>query len=140
MAEILHQLIIKVPPLRVYQALTEQKAITGWWTQYARCEPRVDSVAEFEFDSGKLKLRMKIVKLLPQRTVVWHCLAGPEEWVGTQISFELQLADKNTILNFAHRGWKSSLYTLPFYNFEWARQLMSLRAYLEKGKGYPYRK
>jgi len=140
MAEILHQLIIKAPPLRVYQALTEQKGLASWWTHYTKCEPKVDSICEFEFEGGKVKMRMKILKLLPQRMVAWHCLAGPPEWVGTQIVFDLQLAGQNTILNFIHHGWRNITNTYPHYNFEWARNLTSLRSYVEKGKGYPDRK
>ena len=136
MPEILHQLLLKASPNRVYQALTEQKGLAHWWIQYVSCEPRLDSIAEFEFAGGKIKVRMKILKLLPNRTVVWHCLAGPTEWIGTQITFNLPQPPRNA-LNFSHRGWRSQMNTLPMHNFEWARHLMSLRAYLEKGKGYP---
>ena len=140
MAEILHQVTIKAPPIKVYHALTEQKALSGWWTKYVNFEAKIGSVAEFELEGGKIKLRMKILKLLPQRAIVWHCMAGPAEWVGTQITFDLLPADGFTTLNFSHRGWKSITRALPHYNFEWARYLLSLRAFVEKGKGFPDRK
>ncbi len=140
MAEILHQLTIKALPTRVYQALADQKALAGWWTKYAHCEPRVGSIAEFELEGGTIKLRLKILKLLPPRSVVWHCLAGPKEWIGTQINFDLLAKAEYTQLNFAHRGWQGMANSLPHYNFEWARYLLSLRAFVEKGKGFPDRK
>jgi uncharacterized protein YndB with AHSA1/START domain len=140
MAEILHQLTIKSAPNRVYKALTEQKGLSGWWTQYVMAEPRVDSIAEFEFEGGKVRFRMKIIKLLINRSIVWHCLSGLHEWVGTQLSFDLEPSGENTIVHFAHRGWRTSLGSFPSCNFDWARYLMSLRSYIEKGKGYPARK
>jgi uncharacterized protein YndB with AHSA1/START domain len=140
MAEILHQVIIKAPPLKVYGALTEQKSLAGWWTRYVHYEPRVGSVAQFELEGGKMKLSLKILKLLPSRAVAWHCLSGPSEWVGTQITFDLLSYEGNTLLNFSHRGWQGTARSLPLYNFEWARYLLSLRSFVEKGKGYPDRK
>lgn len=140
MAEILHQLIIKAQPQKVYQALTEQKAFMSWWTRYVNFEPRIGSIAEFELEGGKIKLKMKILKLLPQRSIVWHCMAGPTEWIDTQINFDLLSRDGATQLNFAHRGWRGAAGTMPHYNFEWARYLSSLRAFVEKGKGFPDRK
>lgn len=139
MTTILHQLLIKAHPDRVYSALTDPKGLASWWTQYVTAEARVNSVTEFELAGGKIRLRMKIVKLLPQRAVIWHCLAGPTEWVGTQISFDLQLAQGQTQLSFSQRGFRNAN-LIGFYNFEWARYLMSLRSYLEKGKGFPDRK
>lgn len=140
MAEILHQLTIKASPGRVYKALTEQKGLASWWTQFVTAEPRVDSVGEFLFEGGKVNLRMKILKLLPNRAVVWHCMGGHPEWASTQISFELEQNENQTILRFAHRGWRSPNGILPICSFDWARYLMSLRSYLEKGQGYPARK
>lgn len=139
MPEILHQLSIKASPGRVYQALTEQKGLANWWTHFSYAEPRIDSVAEFEFDGGKTKIRMKIIKLLANRQVVWHCLGGPPEWISTQIAFDLEVKGNETIIHFAHRGWRSTAGTFPSCNYDWGRYLSSLRAYLEKGRGFPVR-
>ncbi|QLH42671.1 MAG: SRPBCC domain-containing protein [Coxiellaceae bacterium] len=139
MAEILHQLFIKAPPNKIYQALTEQKGLASWWTRYVRTEALVNSIAEFTFNKGQVHLRMKILRLILNKAVVWHCLGGHPEWEDTQIYFELEPSGTGTIVHFAHRGWKRSTGILPQCSFDWARYLMSLRAYIEKGKGYPAR-
>lgn len=139
MAEILHRLTIKVPPAKVYQALTEQKGLANWWTKHVIAEPKVDSIAEFTFNHGQTKFRMKILKLIPNRAVAWHCLGGHPEWIDTQIYFDLTGDAKQTILNFAHRRWKSANGVLPICSFDWAHYLTSLRMYLEKGRGFPVR-
>lgn len=139
MSEILHQLNIKAPPGKVYQALTEAKGLANWWTQHVVAEPRVNSIAQFTLEHGQMPLRMKILRLIPNKAVVWHCVGGHPEWIDTQLYFELEPIKEGTVLHFAHRGWKRLTGILPKTNFEWARNLMSLRAYLEKGKGYPAR-
>lgn len=139
MAEILHELFIKVPPGKVYQALTEQKGLANWWTRHTQAEPRINSIAQFSFEHGQTTFRMKILRLITNKAVVWHCVGGHPEWDDTQIYFELEPSKDGTILHFAHRGWKRPTGILPKCSFDWARYLMSLRSYLEKGKGYPAR-
>lgn len=139
MAEILHEVLIKASPSRVYRALTEQREFTHWLTTSAITEPVVNTISEFTFDHGQTILRAKIVKLLPSRTIIWHCVSGFPEWIDTQITFELKQLDKGTLLLFSHRGWRSTAGTFAHFNFNWARYLMSLKTYLEKGKGFPIR-
>lgn len=139
MAEILHDLIIKAPTAKVYQALSEQKGLANWWTRHAEVEPRTNSIAQFSFDHGRIRLRMKILRLIMNKAVVWHCLGGQPEWDDTQVYFELEPTREGTLLHFAHRGWKRPTGLLAKSSFDWARYLLSLRSYLEKGKGYPVR-
>jgi len=129
MAEILHELVIKSSPTKVYQALTEQKGLANWWTRHVQAEPRTNSIAQFSFDHGKVTLRMKILRLIPNKAVVWHCVGGSPEWDDTQIYFELAPNRDGTTLNFAQRGWKRPTGVLAKCSFDWARYLMSLRAY-----------
>jgi len=51
MPEILHQLVIDVPPIAVFDAITQQKGLSKWWTTDVRAEPKVGSIAEFGFNS-----------------------------------------------------------------------------------------
>jgi len=139
MADILHQLLIRSPATQVYHALTEPKGLSHWWTRYVNAEARVNSIAQFTFDHGNTVVRMKIVKLMPNRTVVWHCMNGFIEWEDTQISIDLEAHREGTIVHFAQRGFKRTTGSYPKYNFEWAKYLVSLRNYLEKGKGFPAR-
>jgi uncharacterized protein YndB with AHSA1/START domain len=139
MAEILHQLFIRTSPAEVYRALTDQKSLAHWWTRYVNAQTMVNSIAQFTFDHGNTIIRMKVVKLMPNRTIIWHCMNGFPEWEDTQVSFDLESVRDGTLLHFAQRGWKRTTGTYAKYNFEWAKYLVSLRSYLEKGKGFPVR-
>lgn len=139
MADILHQLTIRVTPTQVYQALTDSKGLSHWWTRYVNATTMLNSIAQFTFDHGKTIVRMKVIKLIPNRMVVWHCMSGFPEWEDTQISFDLEASRDGTVLHFSHRGWRRTIGSYPKYNFEWAKYLVSLKNYLEKGKGFPAR-
>lgn len=139
MADILHQLRILASPAQVYQALTDPKGLSHWWTRYVNTQNLVNSIAQFTFEHGNTIVKMKIIKLMPSRTIVWHCMGGFPEWEDTQISFDLEATREGTILHFSHRGWRRTTGSYPKYNFEWAKYLVSLRNYLEKGKGFPAR-
>lgn len=139
MAEILHSLTIKTTPGKLYFALTNQKGLASWWTRHVTTEPKVDSVAEFTFDHGNTHLRMKIIRLIQNKLVVWHCLGGHPEWESTQINFEIIPQSNQVRLNFEQRGWRTTTGNYAQVNFEWAHYLASLRAYLERGKGFPAR-
>lgn len=139
MAEILHSLTIKTTPGKLYFALTNQKGLASWWTRSANAEPKVDSIAEFIFGHGTTHFRMKIIRLIQNKLVVWHCLGGQPEWESTQISFEIVPEGNHVRLNFEHRGWRSISGIYPKCNFDWAHYLASLRSYLERGKGFPAR-
>lgn len=139
MADILHQLTVHASPAQIYAALTEQKGLSHWWTRYVNAQAMVNSIAQFTFDHGNTVVRMKIIKLMPNRTVVWHCMGGYPEWEDTQISFDIEVKRDATVLHFSHRGWKRTTGDYPKFNFEWAKYLVSLRNYLEKGKGFPQR-
>lgn len=139
MADILHQLSIRATPTQLYHALTDKKGLTNWWTRDVNIEPMVNSIGQFNFEHGKIEVRLKIVKLIPNRSVVWHCLQGFPEWEDTQIAFDIEATRTDCILHFSHRGWRRTTGSFSKYNFEWAKYLVSLRNYLEKGKGFPAR-
>ena len=47
---------------------------------------------------------MTVIELIPEKRVRWQCVDGAKEWIGTELSFELQEKDGATVLLFAQRG------------------------------------
>jgi hypothetical protein len=70
-------------------------------------------------------------------TVRWHCVSGPEDWIGTDITFELAEQDNLTIVLFGHRNWREATESSAHCSMKWATFLLSLRALVETGKGRP---
>jgi uncharacterized protein YndB with AHSA1/START domain len=106
MADLIHEVTIAAPAERVHAAITTQAGLRQWWTSDSVAEPRVGTVAEFGFFKRKTVFRMKIEELSPQK-IVWSCVGGPEEWVGTRLTWDLSPKNGATRINFNHGNWKS---------------------------------
>jgi uncharacterized protein YndB with AHSA1/START domain len=138
MPEILHQLIIEVPPPATFDAITEERGLSKWWTTDVRAQPKAGSIAEFGFNDRAVVFHMRIVAIDKPNFVRWHCLAGHPEWCNTDLVFSMSARKGATLLRFAHRGWESSEGILAQCSYDWARYLSSLKSYLEKGTGSPH--
>jgi uncharacterized protein YndB with AHSA1/START domain len=137
MVDILHKVGIKSSsPDAAYRALTAPDSLSGWWTSDTQGEGKVGGVLKFRFGTGGFD--MKVLELDPGRRVLWQVVDGPEEWIGTRISFELQQQGDWTILLFKHQGWKEPVEFMHHCSTKWAVFLLSLKSLLETGKGAPW--
>ncbi len=139
MADILHMVTIKARPKHVYAALTEQAGLAGWWTEKVSAEPRVGSVAQFRFgDRGGSD--MEILALEENRLVRWACRAhlSGDEWVGTEVFFDLREENGVTVVRFSHRRWLEATDFLRYCSMKWAGYLLSLKNLVETGQGSPW--
>lgn len=137
MKSIHHKLLIGAPAEKVYEALTTQEGLSGWWSPETKAKPEVGSIARFTFGPNYFK-EMKIEELKPSNSVQWLCLKGYEEWVGTRITFELRPHDRGTVLLFHHDGWQEYTEGFAACSYDWALFFRSLRFLCETGKGLPY--
>jgi len=141
MVDIIHRIGIKSPVSQVYTALTTLDGLAGWWTEEVRGDTRVGGRIEFSFrtKTGDLLGRMVMAVNEPgdNENVRWRCVEGPEEWIGTDITFQLSEQDGQTIVLFGHRNWREAVEATYHCSMKWATFLLSLREYLETGTGKP---
>lgn len=137
MKSICHRLLIDASLETVYNALTLEEGLSGWWTPETKAKPEIGSIARFAFGPDYFK-EMKITKLEPLSKVEWLCIKAYEEWIGTTLTFELQSVDKGTVLFFHHDGWKDYTPEFAGCSYDWALFLRSLRLLCETGKGRPF--
>jgi uncharacterized protein YndB with AHSA1/START domain len=141
MADLVHRVGIKSSPEHVYRALTTIEGLAGWWTEHTRGVPEVGKTIEFQFhDPNGTTIggfTMEVLKQEPSKRVQWTCRNGPEEWIGTTITFELKQENGFTIVLFAHRHWRESSELTAHCNTKWGMFLMSLKDLLETGSGHP---
>lgn len=135
--KICHRLLIEAPVEKVYEALTTQKGLAGWWTPETEAQPKVGSILQFVFEPDYFK-EMKVEELTPYSKVKWLCLKAVDEWIGTTISFELEPHRKGTSLSFSHDNWKGYTAMFASCSYDWALFLRSLKFLCETGKGLPY--
>ncbi|KQS30725.1 SRPBCC domain-containing protein [Dyadobacter sp. Leaf189] len=136
MADILHRIGIKAPIQNVYQALTTNAGLAGWWTTDTKGEgDQVGSILEFRFGAGGFD--MKVKELVAPTRVVWEVTDGPAEWLPTMISFDLREEGEYIILIFKHMNWQEPVEFMHHCSTKWAIFLMSLKSLLETGEGSP---
>lgn len=134
---IYHRLLIKVPVEKVYEALTTQQGLAGWWTPDTIAEAEKGSILRFGFGPDYFK-EMRVEELKPYSKVKWLCIKAFPEWIGTTLTFELEAVAKGTILTFHHDGWKEYSNEFASCSFDWALFFKSLKLLCETGKGKPY--
>ena len=138
MADILHELTIKASPAHVYAAITEQSGLAAWWTRDATAQPAVGTVSMFQFGGGQVTMKIRVDELEPGRKVTWTPLEGVPDWPGTRVTWDLAPTDGGTKVLFGHRGYASTGGSFANVSYNWAGYLISLKHYLESGKGAPH--
>lgn len=140
MTDILHRVGIRAPQHEVYRAIATTAGVAGWWTEETTGDSTVGGTVKVRFtDRGVEKGRMdcEVRELVPEERVRWHVTAGPEEWIGTDITFDLSRDGDFTLVLFGHRGWREPGEFMAHCSTKWAVFLLSLRELVETGKGKP---
>ncbi len=136
MVDILHKVGVKSSPGDAYKALTTLDDLSAWWTGNTLGDSKPGGVLQFRFGAGGFD--MKVLELEPAQRVLWQVVDGPEEWMGTKISFDLKQQGDWTIVLFKHQGWKEPVEFMHHCSTKWAVFLLSLKSLLETGKGAPW--
>ena len=90
--------------------------VRGWWSEEVSGETGTVG-SSFTYRYGDVHYsKQTISELVPGRRVVWRIdearlnfTRDPDEWVGTEICFEIEPANGATELRFTHRGLTDSL-------------------------------
>jgi hypothetical protein len=60
------------------------------------------------------------------------------DWVSTEIAFNIFRQDKQTFLHLRHSKWRQDAKMFPECSMHWAIFLLSLKEFVETGKGRPH--
>lgn len=112
MADIFHYVRMSASADDVFRAVTEDGLLRPWWgteSPFAlSCVARADGAC-----------------------VVWHCVEGPDEWVGTDISFAFARDGGETVVRFAHKNWREASDAFARCTTKWGRVLLALKSRVE---------
>ena len=141
MVDIIHRVGIKAPISRVYAALSTIEGLAGWWTKETTGTSKMGGTIEFRFrdTNGEIMgaMDMEVLALDTNKNVHWRCKSGPEEWIGTDVTFDITQDGDYTIVLFGHRNWREAVEFTAHCSMKWATFLLSLKDLLETGKGKP---
>ena len=135
MVEIHHQVGVKASARDVYNALTTLDGLSGWWT---RATGGTDVGEQLQFHFGEYGVTMRVEQAQPFDKVVWHCDIEQGEWKDTGVCFDIVETEDQVLINFSHIRWHACTEMYAHCSTKWAVFMLSLRDYLETGKGRPF--
>lgn len=140
MAKILLRMPVDADTGPIYDALATSAGVNSWWSNHTEGPEGVGSTMKVSFPDAPVSFDFEVAEEVSSTRVAWRCLAGPPEWIGTQISFDVQTAseDGDVSVLFTHDGWKTTEESFPFIAYSWAQILPRLKKLAEEGKAEPY--
>lgn len=138
MYDILHRIGIEAPPARVYEALTTLDGLGGWWTREVSGDPQEGGEVTFLFGGPDRRVVVEVTEAIPDRRVAWRCVGGPDEWLDTTMTFDLEAPAGETVVRFAHAGWREPVEFTGHCSTKWAYFLLGMKAGLDGGRATPF--
>ena len=139
MASILHRISIDAPAGTVQPLVATKSGVAAWWTGHPLAGDEAVGGALSVFFGGDDPAAVMEVLESESHSIVWRCVEGPSEWVGTRVSFTLEpRSDGGTTLIFRHDGWAAETEFMGGCTTNWGAYLTSLKRGAE-GEGFgPY--
>lgn len=139
MATILLRMPVDAEPKAVYENIATSEGVNGWWSNHTEGPDGVASTMKVSFPDAPITFDFEVTEEMPGERVAWRCLAGPPEWIGTDVSFDIQTDDDgNTSVLFSQDGWASTEESFPFIAYSWAQILPRLKKLSESGQRDPF--
>ena len=139
MATILLRVPVDSEPKPTYEAVATTQGVNGWWSNHTQGPEGPGSMMKVGLPDAPMTFDFEVTEDSPGSRVQWRCLAGPPEWLGTDISFDVQTDDDGqTSVLFSHAGWKTTEESFPFIAYSWAQILPRLKQLAESGAPNPY--
>jgi uncharacterized protein YndB with AHSA1/START domain len=138
MAKILLRFPVEAPPDRVFEAVATHTGVTGWWSERSAGPAGGGSTLSVSFPDAPITFDFDVAEEQPGRRVVWHCVAGPPEWIGTDVSFDVESGDDGVTVLFTHDRWTTTEQSFPFIAYSWAQILPRLKHLAETGERNPF--
>jgi uncharacterized protein YndB with AHSA1/START domain len=136
MPDILHRISIDAPAEDVHELIATADGTGRWWSGRA-AEGATTVGGRFGVYFGAADQPaavMRVVADTPEE-ITWRVEAGPDPWIGTQITFALRpgRAGRPTTLLFTHAGWREASEFMSGCSTNWGAYLTSLKTGAESG-------
>jgi hypothetical protein len=136
MPDILHRVGMQGSAESVHRALSTLEGLSHWWITGTHGDTQVGGTIHFAPEGGGFD--MQVVESTPGEIVKWKCVRGPEEWIGTELTFRLVSKHDQTFVLFSHAGWREPVEFMHHCSTKWAVYLLSLKDWIERGVGHPH--
>ena len=132
-----HFIGAKTTKQAMFQAISTTEGLEKWWATSAKGKPHVGETVELHF-AGITTLKFKYKEMIPQEKLVLTCIEGFKAWQGTVLTHEIEEKDNQVFLTHIHSNIDPhDLEAFTYFSTKWTIYLLSLKSFLEKGKGTP---
>lgn len=133
MADIHHEIKIQASPEKTFKALSTLSGLKAWHTAHIE-----EQDGALRFSAADKPTFLWKLTLHKGKEVVWECLEGPGDSVGTKAIYKLsETDDGRTLVEFSHTLWPNQELNFRKCNTLWAILLHHLKKYVETGKTDP---
>lgn len=133
MPEINHRVGIAAPRHRVYEMFATTKGLAEFWAP-VEGNSKMGGTLNVFFGGPDPVVCFDVIDETPDQRVQWRCVEGPPQWVDTTVTFDLKDDDGETVVLFAHAGFRETDELVAQSSTKWATFLIGLRSGLEGGK------
>ncbi len=137
MAEVQHRVGIRGSIADIYAALFNPKELAGWWATSAAGTPEIGNTLDLNFNE-LVTLSFVICDLQTNTLAYLECVSGPSPWLESQLVFTLQDTEDQVFVTLLHSNNKADDASFLYFSTKWPLYLLSLRDFIETGKGRPY--
>ena len=138
MATTRHFIGAKTTPEAMFHALSAPEGLEKWWATSASGEVAVGGTVAMDF-GGLVTLTFRYDEIRPSERLILTCIGGFKAWQDTVLTHEIAEKDGQVFLTHIHdRIDGDDPEALTYFSTKWTVYLLSLKAYLETGKGTPF--
>lgn len=134
---IYHNLQIKAPAKKVFDAVSQPVHLNNWWTLKSSGKPELHSEYNLNF-TDTYNWFCKVSKIIPNKSFHLKMTDADKDWNPTTFGFDLESNENGTMLKFSHVNWQNADDHFKHSSFCWALLLNGLKNYLEKGIIIPF--
>ena len=139
MVKVKHRVGIKGPVESVYHCLVTNEGLSNWWATSSSGKAEIGETVDLEFFSlAVLSFRYLVLNI--NEIVKLKCVSGPGPWQDSELLFELQQSNDQVFVTLTHQNESSSEDDFLYFSTKWTVYLLSLKEFVETGKGRPYPK
>ncbi len=133
MADILQVVDVHAPASDVFATVATVDGIRSWWSTNVEGGDQVGESVTIRF-GDRWKVLMERTEMIPNQRVSYRITEhDTEEWLGTELVFDLSESDGWTTMKFDQRGWKEASDFFRFCSVKWVVFLLSIKQAVETG-------
>ena len=145
MSTIHHQLLIKAPVARVYEAIATADGISTWWDRQTAVPTARGLVLEHNPGPEHGVVKLRVVEQVPNTRIEWECISThppsspASAWTGTHFTFEMAAVhgegrpgDDAATLDFRQTGYDDQSEFSRFNSIAWGQVLQNLKLVVER--------